>query len=83
MRSAAKVPEFLRKPLRPILLQDLKNADNHPGTAFLAAKCIEYFIHGDHDTTELNEAFEFARAAGEARHVNLREQAQKCISAIR
>eukprot|EP00529_Nitzschia_sp_RCC80_P019854 CAMPEP_0113481350 /NCGR_PEP_ID=MMETSP0014_2-20120614/22363_1 /TAXON_ID=2857 /ORGANISM="Nitzschia sp." /LENGTH=427 /DNA_ID=CAMNT_0000374843 /DNA_START=1009 /DNA_END=2292 /DNA_ORIENTATION=+ /assembly_acc=CAM_ASM_000159 len=83
MRSAAKVPEFLREPLRPVLLEDLKDADTHPGTAFLSAKCIEYFIRGDHDTTELNEAFEVARQAGEARHVNLMEQAQKCISAIR
>lgn len=83
MRSAGKVPEFRRNSLRPVLLQDLREAEQHPNTAFLAAKCIEYFIRGDHDTTELNEAFEAAREAGEARHVNLLHQAQKCISAIR
>ncbi|KAL3905319.1 MAG: hypothetical protein SGILL_009725 [Bacillariaceae sp.] len=83
MRSAGKVPEFLREPLRPVLLQDLKHSQDHPNTALLSARCIEYFIRGDTDTMELNEAFEVAREAGEARHANLLAQAEKCISAIR
>ncbi|KAL3938177.1 MAG: hypothetical protein SGARI_001848 [Bacillariaceae sp.] len=83
MRSAGKVPEFLREPLRPVLLDDLKNSQEHPNTALLSARCIEYFIRGDADTMELNEAFEVAREAGEARHANLLSQAEKCISAIR
>jgi hypothetical protein len=83
MRSCGKVPEFLRQPLRPVLLEDLREAEKHPNTALLAAKVIEYFIRGDHDTTELNEVFEIAQKAGEAKHANLEHQAQKCIAAIR
>lgn len=83
MRSCGKIPEFLREPLRPVLLEDLRDAEKHPNTALLAAKVIEYFIRGDHDTTELNEVFEIARKVGESKHANLEHQAQKCIAAIR
>jgi hypothetical protein len=83
MRSCGTVPEFLREPLRPVLLEDLKDSEKHPNTALLAAKVIEYFIRGDHDATELNEVFEIARKVGESKHANLEHQAQKCIAAIR
>lgn len=83
MRACGKVPEFLREPLRLVLLEDLREAEKHPNTALLAAKVIEYFIRGDHDSMELNEAFEIALKAGEARHANLEHQARKCIAAIR
>jgi hypothetical protein len=83
MKSCGQVPEFLREPLRPVLIADLCDASNHPNTALLAARCIEYFIRGDNDTMELNEVFEIARKVGESRHANLMNQAEKCISAIR
>jgi hypothetical protein len=83
MRSAGTVPEFLREALRPLLLEDLRESQEHANTALLAARCMEYFIRGDADTTELNEAFEVARTVGEARHANLLAQAEKCIAAIR
>jgi len=88
LRAYGKVPDFLlREPLRPALLQDLKDAEKHPNTALLSAKCLEYFAQGDHnhnhDTTELVEAFEIAQKVGEARHANLMRQARKCMIAIR
>mmetsp|Transcript_27435 Transcript_27435/g.45370 ORF Transcript_27435/g.45370 Transcript_27435/m.45370 type:complete len:393 (-) Transcript_27435:163-1341(-) len=83
MKACGVVPEFLREPLRPVLLDDLREAEKHPNTAVLSARCMEYFIRGDTDTMELNEAFEIAREVGEARHANLMKQAEKCISAIR
>jgi hypothetical protein len=83
MRASSIVPEFLRNQLRPVLLQDLKEAEQHPNTALVAARCLEYFIRGDHDTMELNEAFEVGREVGEARHANLMQQAERCIASIR
>jgi len=88
LRAYGKVPDFLlREPLRPALLQDLKDAEKHPNTALLSAKCLEYFAqvdhNHDHDTKELFKAFEIARKVGEARHANLMRQAQKCMIAIR
>lgn len=79
IKAYGKVPEYLRDSLRPALLRDLRDAEDHPNTAFLSAKCLEYFIAEDHYKTELNNAFEFARQVGEARHANLMHQAQKCI----
>jgi hypothetical protein len=83
MRASGIVPEFVREPLRPVLLQDLKDAEAHPNTALMAVKCLEYFIRGDHDTMELNEAFEHAFEVGEARHASLMRQAERCIASIR
>lgn len=83
MKASSIVPEFLRGALRPILLQDLKDSEKHPNTALAAAKCMEYFIRGDQDAIELNEAFEVAREVGEARHASLMQQADRCIASIR
>ena len=83
MKASGIVPEFVRKPLRPVLLQDLKDAESHPRSALMAARCLEFFIRGDNDTMELNEAFEHAREVGEARHASLMHQAERCISSIR
>ena len=83
MRASSTTPEFLRKGLRSVLLQDLKDAKKHPNIAYVAAKSMEYFIRGDEDSTELMEVFDIALAEGEARHSKLMHQAQRCISAIR
>ena len=83
MRASSIVPEYVRAPLRPVLLAYLKDAEAHPRTALLAARCLEFFIRGDQDTMELNEAFEHAREVGEARHAGLMRQAERCISSIR
>jgi hypothetical protein len=83
MKASSLVPAFLRKPLRPVLLEDLKDSEAHPNTALYAARCLEYYIRGDQDSTELNEAFEVALRVGEARHNCLRQQAERCIASIR
>lgn len=83
MRASSIVPENVREALRPVLLQDLREAETYPNAALVAARCMEFFIRGDHDTIELNEAFEIARKAGEARHASLMEQADRCIARIR
>jgi galactitol-specific phosphotransferase system IIB component len=83
MRACSVVPDFLRGALRPVLLEDLLQAQDNTNSALLAAKCMEYFIRGDYDTMELHDGFEAARKVGEARHVALMEQAERCISSIR
>lgn len=83
MRASSFVPESLRPALRPVLVQDLLHAEDNTNAALLAAKCMEYFIRGDDDTMELHDAFEAARKVGEARHVFLMEQANRCIASIR
>jgi len=82
MFAIGKLPEFLRASLRPVLIKDLRNAETHPRTALMAARCLEYFIRGDSDTMELNDTFEFAMGVGEAKHVSLMNQAQRCIANI-
>jgi len=83
MRASSIVPESLRSSLRPVLLQDLHTAEESPNVALYAARCLEYYIRGDFDTVELNEAFEIARKVGAARHKGLEEQAERCIAGIR
>lgn len=78
-KAYGKMPESLRETLRLALLRDLHDAETHPNTAFLAAKCLEYCIQDDRDHTELNTAFRVAYAAGESRHANLMHQAKKCM----
>merc|ERR1711907_487760 len=82
-RAHGSVPEYLRKLLRSSLIQDLREADVHPNAALLSAKCMEYFVRDDEDTTELNEVFEIAYKAGEARNASLMRQSKKCMMAIR
>lgn len=75
-----KVPEHIRETLRPALLRDLNDAENHPNTALLAAKCLEYFIQEDDYDKELKNALLVAQRVGEAKHANLMHQAKKCVS---
>ena len=82
-KAHGSVPEHLRQPLRPALIQDLREAEEHSNTALLSAKCMECFVRDDQDTTELNEVFEIAYKAGQARNASLMRQAQKCMTAIR
>jgi hypothetical protein len=83
IKASGSAPEYLREAIRPCLLQDLKEAEKHPRTALMAAKCMEGYIQGDHDSMELNDVFQTALAVGQARHKSLMQQAQRCISLIR
>lgn len=80
-KSYGQAPTFLRERLRSVLIEDLSEAETHPNTAFLAAKCLEHVIPGDECTAELNRAFRVAHNVGQARHANLMRQAKKCMDA--
>jgi len=81
-KAYGKIPEFLRVVLRPALVRDLYDAENHSNTAFLSAKCLEYFIQEDYDKRELDTAFQVAYNVGHARHANLMYQTEKCIGIV-
>lgn len=83
IKATSIIPEFLRGELRPVLLEDIKAAEKYPRAACAALGSMEYFIQRDEDTMELNDAFNVALEAGEARHMKLMQQAQRCIAAIR
>jgi hypothetical protein len=83
IKATGIIPAFLRNDLRSVLLKDVKDAEKHPRAACAALGSLEFFVVGDEDTMELNEAFENALITGEARHKLLMEQARRCIAAIR
>ena len=76
------VSPYLRERLRPSLLNEMRKAEVNPQMAFMATKCIEPLIQGDHDASELHGALEIARSVGDARHSALRRQADICIQQI-
>jgi hypothetical protein len=63
---AQEKAEFLREPLRPILLDDAKAAEKFPPAACIALVSLEHFFRGDNDLMELQDVFGIALAAGEA-----------------
>jgi len=82
-KASGIIPDFFRLALRPVLLDDLMDAKANPLAALLAAKCMEYFICGDHDDTiELNDGFETSRKVGEELFLALKEQAERCMRCI-
>lgn len=86
--DGAAIPpyKFLREPLQPVLLQDLREAKKHPNTALLSAECMEFFIRVRDgqgvDTLMLREALEIANKVGKAEHKKLMQQTEKCMSLI-
>lgn len=78
-KAYGKIPESLRVAIRPALLRDLYDAEKHPNTAFLSAKCLEFFIHDDHNKRELDNVFQVAYNVGRDRHANLMYQTERCI----
>jgi len=73
----------LREELRPVLLNELNNAEKNPRTAQMAASCLEFLIHGDHDVAELQIALETAEQVGRSRHAGLKFQAGRCLKKIK
>ena len=76
------ISTFLRERLRPALLKEMKTAEAYPQMAYLAAKCLEPLIEGDHSPCELHSALEVALSVGESRHAALKRQAELCIHKI-
>uniref|UniRef100_A0A6T6E4C2 Uncharacterized protein n=1 Tax=Craspedostauros australis TaxID=1486917 RepID=A0A6T6E4C2_9STRA len=83
LQSTGSVPEFVRSELRSRLLEDLREAEQRPRAALMSAKCLEHFVKGDHDTMELNEAFEASLKVGQSRHKELMQASERCILQIR
>ena len=96
LRAYGTVPDSFIRSCTRALVHDLINAEKHPNTALLSAKCMEYFAQAGHTTTittnnnnnnnntaDVYEAFKIALKVGEERHVNLMRQARKCMVAIR
>ena len=76
------IPLSLREKLRPVLIKLLTKAESNPHLAYLASKCVEPLIDGDHHRSELHYALEIARSVGEGRHAALSRQAEQCMQMI-
>jgi len=82
------ISTMLREKLKPVLIQELKNANTNPQMAYLAAKCIEPLIRTDTDDsqsdyyTDSYSALQDALTTGQARHAALARQAERCIQKI-
>jgi hypothetical protein len=76
------VSDIVRENLRPVLLQELGQAESNPRSAQMAARCVEFLLEGDHNIGELEIVLETALEAGTARHAGLRRQAQVCLDKI-
>lgn len=74
---------MMREALRPVLIQELKKAEDNPQMAYLAAKCFEPLIAGDHFSSELYDVLDTAQSIGEARHAALRDVCEKCIQKVK
>jgi len=75
------IPDHLRFDLLPVLNEKLRNADNNPRMAHIAAKCIEHLI-GNGDNEGLMEALQAAARVGNAKHAGLMRQAEVCLQKI-
>ena len=76
------VPGLMREILRPTLIEQLRTAQKNPQMAFLACRCIEFLLPGDHNAGDLYGILEEARDVGESRHAGLMQQAQKCVELV-
>ena len=76
------ISSMMREALRPVLLQEIRNAPRTPQMAYLAAKCLEPLIQEDHNASDFYSVLDKAQNVGEARHAGLRDEAEKCIHQI-
>ena len=72
------VPAMLKEQLRPVLIQELRQADSSPRAAVQAARVVEFLVPQD-TGSDLHSALEKALEAGAARHAALERQAQVCL----
>lgn len=74
---------MMREALRPVLIQELKKAEDNPQMAYLAAKCLEPLISiAGNYFSELYDVLDTAQSIGEARHAALRDVCEKCIQKV-
>lgn len=77
-----QINSMMREALRPVLIQELKSAEDNPQMAYLSAKCLEPLIAGDHNASDLYSVLDTAQSIGEARHAALRDVCEKCIQKV-
>lgn len=66
--------------LRPVMIQELLQADSNPQMAFCAAKCIKPLLtYYSVDDDELYRALRVSLEAGKAKHAGLAKQAEACL----
>mmetsp|Transcript_6596 Transcript_6596/g.10030 ORF Transcript_6596/g.10030 Transcript_6596/m.10030 type:complete len:411 (+) Transcript_6596:90-1322(+) len=74
---------ILQEKLRPVLFTELKNVNDNPQMAYLAAKCFYPLIsQAQHNYTELYTALENAKSVGNARHAALAREAERCLQRL-
>lgn len=73
---------WIKEQIRPLLLDELKNADKHPRVAFQAARCVERLLTYDEQISDYQVALEDAQKTGASRHAGLERQAKKCLEKI-
>ena len=72
--------------VRPVLIQELGQADASPRAAYQAARCLEWLLLQEEkgwsssSSSELRSALEQALQVGQARHADLERQAQVCLN---
>jgi hypothetical protein len=65
--------------LRPILVEELKNADRDTQMAFISAKCLTPLVKGRVNDNELYAALTSACEVGKEKHAGLAEQTRQCL----
>jgi hypothetical protein len=72
----------LHEKLRPLLLQELQDAENNTRVAQLSCMVLEHILSNDHDAAEFHGALTRAFEAGVARHAGLERQAKRCLDVL-
>lgn len=73
---------WIKEQLRPLLLDELKNAEKHPRVAFQAARCVERLLKYKEQISDFQVALEVAQKTGASRHAGLERQVKKCLDII-
>jgi hypothetical protein len=68
--------------LRPILIEELQNAEEDTQMAFIAAKCLNQLVKGCVHDNELYAALTSACEVGKDKHAGLAEQAKQCLQTM-
>lgn len=74
-----KIPQVVLDQIRPVLVRELKSANQNPRLAVQAARCVECLLPADEHGGDLYDALQVAEEAGMARHSGLQRQAQACL----
>lgn len=68
--------------LRPVMMEELQNAEGNPQMAFISAKCLEPLLNYSMDDGELYSALRGALQVGKDKHAGLAEIAEKCLQTM-